>query len=57
MNTKRIITDSSKQDLSKEYDVSTSYICKVMNFKRNSCHAMILRAKILLDHHSKYVQL
>ena len=52
---RKIITEASVEKLAKEYGVSYSYLNKVLNFTRNSTNAMILRAKILLNHNSQLI--
>lgn len=54
---RKIITEASVEKLAKEYGVSYSYLNKVLNFTRNSTNAMILRAKILLNHNSQLINL
>lgn len=52
---RKIITEAPLEELAKEYGVSYSYLNKVLNFTRNSTNAMILRAKILLNHNSQLI--
>ena len=54
---RKIITEASVEKLAKEYGVSYSYLNKVLNFTRNSTNAIILRAKILLNHNSQLINL
>ena len=54
---RKIITEASVEKLAKEYGVSYSYLNKVLDFTRNSTNAMILSAKILLNHNSQLINL
>lgn len=52
---RKIITEAPLEELAKEYGVSYSHLSKVLNFTRNTPNAMILRAKILLNHNSQLI--
>ena len=52
---RKIITEAPLEELAKEYGVSYSYLNNVLNVTRNSTNAMILRAKILLNHNSQLI--